>query len=66
MKELGVTPKHFTTEMAVLLLDPHKLPPLYAPVILKNRKKVGTITDIIGPVKSPWCVVKLKKQYITL
>ncbi|MFX1533095.1 MAG: H/ACA ribonucleoprotein complex subunit GAR1 [Promethearchaeota archaeon] len=65
MEELGVVPENFGTEMAVRLVNPHKIPPMYAPVILKNRQKIGIVSDIIGPIKSPWCVVQIKKRSLS-
>ncbi|MFX0060754.1 MAG: H/ACA ribonucleoprotein complex subunit GAR1 [Candidatus Hermodarchaeota archaeon] len=62
MEELGVVPENFGTEMAIRLLNPHKIPPMHAPVILKNKQKIGIVSDIIGPIKSPWCVVQLRKR----
>ncbi|MFX1251975.1 MAG: H/ACA ribonucleoprotein complex subunit GAR1 [Promethearchaeota archaeon] len=62
MEELGVVPKNFGAAMAVRLINPHKIPPMYAPVILNNRQKIGKVSDVIGPIKAPWCVVQITKQ----
>ncbi|NOZ88875.1 MAG: H/ACA RNA-protein complex protein Gar1 [Crenarchaeota archaeon] len=37
---------------------PERLPPLGVPVYTEDRKRVGVLLDIIGPVKKPYAVVK--------
>ncbi len=61
MKRLG-TVMHMTRNgyiVARLELDEaEKLPPLNVPVYDRDLNKIGTLLDIIGPVKNPYVVVK--------
>lgn len=43
-----------------------KLPPLGTPVYTGDRRRVGVLLDIIGPVKQPYAVVKPDSQDISL
>ncbi len=38
--------------------EPERLPPLGVPVYDEDRKQIGQLLDIIGPVKQPYAVVK--------
>ena len=38
--------------------EAERLPPLNVPVYDRDLKKIGTLLDIIGPVKNPYAVVK--------
>ena len=61
MKRLG-TVLHMTRNGYIVARlekeEAEKLPPLNVPVYDRDLKKIGTLLDIIGPVKNPYAVVK--------
>ncbi|MFQ5818423.1 MAG: H/ACA ribonucleoprotein complex subunit GAR1 [Candidatus Heimdallarchaeota archaeon] len=47
------------------LLSPKKIELLISmPVVDKNLKEIGTISDVFGPVEKPFVVVQLKEKQI--
>ena len=52
--------------IVVVLEEAERLPRLNAPVYTRDAKRVGVLLDIIGPVKSPYAVVKPDKRDIEL
>jgi len=48
---------HFT-HSGKILFSAEEIPPIYQPVFTKKGVKVGTISDVIGNVKTPFVVVK--------
>jgi len=55
---IHVTPSRL---IIVRLSNPTELPPLRCEVVDANSELVGHVIDIIGPVKSPYAVVKPMK-----
>lgn len=46
--------------------DGEKLPPLNTPVYTEDRRRVGILLDIIGPVSRPYAVVKPDQRGLEL
>ncbi len=59
LRRLGVvlhaTPNGY---LVATIEDPERLPPLGVQVFDEERKPVGQLLDVIGPVKQPYAVVK--------
>ncbi len=47
-----------------MLIRTKRLPELYSQVVTDNKKVVGTVSDIIGPVMDPYVVVKVRKDIL--
>ncbi|BEP18603.1 hypothetical protein PYJP_19550 [Pyrofollis japonicus] len=60
LKRLGTVLHQARNGYIVVKLDleDSKLPPLNVPVFDEEMNKVGTLLDIIGPIKDPYAVVK--------
>lgn len=56
MRRIGVA-LHFT-KLGNLVIRLDTVPPLYIPVYTYSMKRVGTLYDVIGPVKNPFGLVK--------
>lgn len=56
LKRIG-TALHFT-KLGNLVVKLDTVPPLYIPVYTYSMRRVGTLYDVIGPVKSPYGLVK--------
>ncbi len=52
---LHVTPSKL---IIVRLSDPNNIPPLNVEILNASGEKVGVLVDIIGPIESPYAVVK--------
>ncbi len=64
MRYLGL-PLHKTkTGLLIVQIRTKKLPALGAMVVKRSMRRIGTIMDIIGPVKEPYAVVKLTRRDI--
>ncbi len=51
--------------IVVELRDPKRIPRLGVPVYTSDRRRIGVLLDIIGPVERPYAVVKPDKdEYI--
>jgi RNA-binding protein len=65
LRKLGVvlhkTPNGY---IVVRMEERERLPPLNTPVYDRSARRVGVLLDIIGPVESPYAVVKPDRRDI--
>lgn len=54
---------HFTDLGLAIIKNPPKLPKIGAAVVTENLLHVGMVSDIFGPVKSPYVSIKVKDEY---
>ena len=54
---------HFTDLGLAIIKDPPKLPKIGTPVVTETLLHVGAVSDIFGPVKSPYVSIKVKEEY---
>ena len=65
MRLLGKVVHSVKSGYIVVALEQSKPPRLGAPVYTDDRRRVGVVLDVIGPVDSPYAVVKPDKlEYI--
>lgn len=68
MMRLGISLHIISQNLLILraeepLLSPKKIELLISmPVVDKNLKEIGTISDVFGPVEKPFVVVQLKEK----
>lgn len=68
MMRLGISLHIISQNLLILraeepLLSPKKIELLITmPVVDKNLKEIGTISDVFGPVEKPFVVVQLKEK----
>jgi len=58
LEKLGRVMHRTRNGYIVVVLSGEKLPPLNTPVYREGARRVGVLLDIIGPVKTPYAVVK--------
>jgi len=61
LREAGIV-RHTTSRFVVVSANPESLPKVGAEVYTRRMEKVGIVYDIIGPVKSPFVLVKPEKE----
>ncbi len=64
MRELGYVLHKSRSGMIIVKVSEHvrRLPPLGVDVFDKDRSKIGKLFDIVGPVDSPYAVIKPQQQ----
>lgn len=60
LEKLGVA-LHFSKSKR-LIVKAEKAPPLFSTVYGPDMKQIGLVTDVFGPVKSPYVAVKLNSE----
>ncbi|WP_081623021.1 H/ACA ribonucleoprotein complex subunit GAR1 [Archaeoglobus sulfaticallidus] len=60
LKEAGKV-SHVTKRFVVVKANPNKLPKIGSQLVTRKLEIVGRVYDIIGPVKSPFLLIKPKK-----
>jgi rRNA processing protein Gar1 len=59
---LGEVTSIVRDQVVVRIRDPLKIPSIGARAVHKlSRKVIGVVNDVIGPVSSPYAVIKLSK-----
>jgi RNA-binding protein len=58
LREAGTFIHVSGTGFVVVRANPDSLPPIGAEVVTRKMERVGNVYDIIGPVKSPFVLVK--------
>ncbi len=60
MKPIGKP--SFWTHEGNLVVQSQEVPPIYAPVVTRDSKRVGKVKDVIGPVSNPYIIIKPEKK----
>ncbi|MBO8182839.1 MAG: hypothetical protein H0Z28_08620 [Archaeoglobus sp.] len=60
LREAGIV-RHVTSRFVVVSANPESLPKVGSQVFTRRMEKVGVVYDIIGPVKSPFLLIKPEK-----
>jgi rRNA processing protein Gar1 len=62
LTNLGEVTSIVKDQAVVRIRDPLKIPSIGARAVHKlSRKVIGVVSDVIGPVSSPYAVIKLSK-----
>jgi rRNA processing protein Gar1 len=62
LTNLGEVTSIVRDQVVVRIRDPLKIPSIGARAVHKlSRKVIGVVSDVIGPVSSPYAVIKLSK-----
>jgi RNA-binding protein len=61
LRELGSVKHVSRSGMVVVATSPRNLPKIGADVVTRKMEKIGFVYDIIGPVSSPFILVKPKR-----
>ncbi|RLI78539.1 hypothetical protein DRP07_10965 [Archaeoglobales archaeon] len=57
LRKAGIV-KHVTSRFVVVSANPEALPKVGSQIFTKRMEKIGVVYDIIGPVKSPFLLIK--------
>jgi len=66
MRKLGTALHISRSGNIIVKIEVEHPPPIGSRVFDKNLRKLGTLTDLIGPVSSPYAVVKPESSEVKL
>jgi RNA-binding protein len=62
LREAGIFIHVSNTGFVVAKANPNRLPKIGSEIITRKLERVGNVYDIIGPVKSPFLLIKPEKK----